>query len=166
MTLPPTNGGIMGTTSTEIFDLFLANIKDYTIDAIYTSSGSSTLNSYLEPWLLFSIVEFEEVCDQSLAYTGTSVSIGEGYFEQSLSLRNKTILALLITKYWLKREIQNILQMRNHITDHDFKTFSAANNLHAKRVYYQSVNKELDTIMNRYGYDTNNWSGWKTQNFD
>lgn len=156
----------MGTTSTEIFDLFLANIKDYSIDAIYTSSGSSTLNSYLEPWLLFSIVEFQDVCDQSLSYTETSISVGEGYFEQTLSLKNRAILSLLITKYWLKREIQNILQMRNHITDHDFKTFSSANNLHAKRVYYQSVNKELDGILGRYGYEANDWTGWKSQNFD
>jgi len=156
----------MGTTSTEIFDLFLANIRDYTIDTIYTNSGSTTLNIYMEPWLLYAIVEFTEVCDQSLEYTGASMSVGQGYFDETLSLKNKIILALLMTKYWLKKEIQNVLQMRNHITDHDFKTFSAANNLHAKRVYYMSVNKELDGILGRYGYDNNDWTNWKLQNFD
>ena len=156
----------MGTTSTEIFDLFLANIRDYTIDALYIDSGSAVLNSYLEPWLLYSIVEFSEVCDQSLNYTETNLSVGQGYFDESLSLKNRAILALLMTKYWLKREIQNVLQMRNYITDHDFKTFSAANNLHAKRVYYQAVNKELDGILGKYGYESNDWSSWKLQNFD
>ncbi len=156
----------MGTTSTEIFDLFLANVKDYSLDSIYASSGSSTLNVYLEPWLLFSIVEFEDICDQSLNYTQASMSVGQGYFDEILSLRNKTILSLLVTKYWLKKEIQNVLQMRNFVTDHDFKTFSAANNLHSKRVYYQYINKELDGILGRYGYDKTNWSSWKLQNFD
>ena len=156
----------MGTTSTEIFDLFLANIRDYSIDAIYTNSGSATLNNYLEPWLLYSIVEFTEVCDQSLSYTVTSMSVGQGYFGESLSLKNKSVLALLMTKYWLKKEIQNVLQMRNHITDHDFKTFSSANNLQAKSVYYQTVNKELDGILGRYGYESNDWSSWKLQDFD
>ena len=51
----------MGTTLTEVSDLFLSAIADYKLDAIYNASGSLVLNTYIEPWLLKSIDNFYQV---------------------------------------------------------------------------------------------------------
>ena len=154
----------MGTTCTEIFDLFLSSIADYRLDAIYTSSGSFTFGLYLEPWLLNSIVDFD-ICNQSLVYA-VSGSATEGSFTETLNLENQLILALIMSKYWLAKTVQEILQMNNNIQDRDFKTFSQAQNLQAKQALYNLKREEVSQRLNEYSYKNNVWADWKVQNFD
>jgi hypothetical protein len=157
----------MGTLSSTVFDLFLAYSRDYRIDAINDTSGSATLNTYLEPWLLNSIVEFDSVCDQTLSYTTVSESgDGDGSFSVDLSLKNKIILSRLMLKYWMEKEIQDVLQMQNHITDNDFKTYSSANALRSKQNYLQEIRERNSTMLVEYGYNSNDWESWKSQDFD
>jgi hypothetical protein len=158
------NGGTMGTLSSEIFDLFLTSIDDYRLTSIYDSSGSLVLDTYLEPWLLNSINEFD-ICNQPLVYT-TSGSSTEGYFTETLTIKNKLILSQIMVKYWLQKTISDILQMTNFVQDHDFKTFSAAQNLKAKQDYYVLKKEEISQMLVDYSYKGNDWSKWKLQNFD
>lgn len=146
-----------GTEFSEIYDLFMMLQTDYRLTALYTSSQAN-FETYLEPWLLFSIVEFD-VCGQSLAYSSTT-------FTETLTLENKTILSQIMIKYWLMQEIQNILQMDNLIQDHDFKVFAQANNLKSKQDYYNIKCEEISKILTSYGYKYNSWAEWKDQNFD
>ena len=119
----------MATTLDQIADLFLAKIQDYKITTLFQTSGSEAVNTYVEPWLLDSIDDFSLICDQTLSYdTDTQV------FSLDLSQKNKNVLARLMQKYWLEKEINNIIQMQNHLQDKDFKTYSAANNLKEKSV--------------------------------
>jgi len=154
----------MTTNSSDIFDLFLTRISDYRLYAIDETSGSLALSIYLEPWLLSSIIDFD-VCDQDLTYTSSTIS-SEGYFAETLTLKNKIVLSQLMVKYWLEKEVQDILQMQLFITDHDFKTHAASQNLKAKQDYYNSKKEELSQILVDYGYRVNDWTGWKNQNFD
>ena len=155
----------MGTMSSEIFDLFLTSINDYRLTSIYASSGSLVLDTYLEPWLLNSIVDFSDVCIEDLNYTASG-SATEGYFDAILSLEAKLILAQIMVKYWLQKTVSDILQMNLHITDHDFKTFSSSQNLKAKQEYYILKCEEISQRLVNYGYKKNNWEQWKNQNFD
>jgi len=154
----------LATTCTEIFDLFLSSISDYRLDAIFTASGSYTFGLYLEPWLLNSIVEFD-ICNQSLAYT-VSGSATEGSFSVILSLENQLILALLMSKYWLAKSVQDILQMNNSLQDRDFKTFSQAQNLQTKQALYNSKREEVSQKLAEYGYKNNVWADWRNQEFN
>jgi hypothetical protein len=154
----------MGTTCTEIYDLFLSSIEDYRLDAIFTSSGSFTFGLYLEPWLLNSIVDFD-IANQDLTYT-VSGSATEGTFTATLNLENQIILSLIMSKYWLAKTVQNILQMNNSLQDRDFKTFSQAQNLKAKQDLYNSKREEVSQRLAEYGYKYNVWADWKIQNFD
>lgn len=154
----------MGTQLSEINDLFMTRVSDYRINTVYSTSGSSGLNDYLEPWLLSSIVDFD-ICTQSLDYTPTSGSV-EGYFSVDLNLENKIILSQLMCLYWMEKTIQDIMQMSLFITDRDFKTYSSAQNLNAKRSYYNAKKEELMQRLTLYGYKHNDWSDWKDQNFD
>lgn len=154
----------MGTLSSEVNDLFMTLIRDYRLDAIYNTSGSFVFNTYLEPWLLFSIRDFN-CCDQSLAYT-ISGSATEGYFTETLNTENKLMLARLMMKFWMEKTVQDVLQMQNFVTDRDFKTYSAAQNLKSKQDYLNSLKEELSQDLVDYAYQRNNWTNWKNQLFD
>jgi hypothetical protein len=154
----------MGTTSSEITDLFLTRIRDYRLDSIYSTSGSMALNLYTEAWLLDSINDFD-MCQPSLAYT-VSGSATEGYFTETLNMETKIILSRLMVKYWLQKTVNDILMMGLHVTDRDFKTFSSAQNLRAKQDYLNSVKEELSQLFVDYAYKYTNFSNWKNQNFD
>lgn len=155
----------MTTPSSTITDLFMTKISDYRLDSIYNTSGSLTLNIYVEAWLLNSISEFEDYCDQSLTYV-VSGSATEGYFAEDLTMKNQLMLSLLMTKYWLQKSINDTLQMALHVTDKDFRTFSSSQNLKAKQDYFNSLKEEISQAIMDYSYKRNNWADWKNQNFD
>jgi len=151
----------MATNSSEIFDLFMLLQSDYRLNTIYISSGSSAFNDYLQPWLLMSIDSFDDICNQSLDYNLTTQN-----FTQTLTQKNKNILAQTMIKFWLQKEVQDVLQMNNLIQDKDFKTFSAAQNLSAKQEAYNAKREEISQLLVDYGYANNDWTNWKLQNFD
>jgi len=156
----------MGTMASEIFDLFMTSISDFKLDTIYSDSGAEGLNNALEPWLLFSIADFDETCTQSLSYTTIENSgWNDGEFDVCLTNKNKVILALIMLRYWLARQVQDVLQMNNYLQDHDFKRYSEANNLRAKTEYLRQTIERLDARLVEYGYDNNSWSNWQNQNF-
>lgn len=153
----------MGTTNAEITDLFLARIDDYKILSLYQTSGSSVTGTYLEPFLLDAIDQFD-VCDQSLAYT-TSGSSTDGYFTEILTSENKNVLSKIMVLSWLAKTIQQTLQMQNFVTDRDFKTFSAAQNLQAKKEYYLVKVEEISQLLENYALKRTNWASWNNQSF-
>lgn len=151
----------MGTSADEIFDIFLSLNEDYRLTAIYTTSGSATLNTYLEPWLLFSIDDFE-VCDQSLVYSTVTQT-----FTETLTQKNKNMLANIMILYWLQKTVQDIRQMNNFITDRDFKIHSNANNLKEKLNAYNNKRSEISQRLVDYKLrDSTMWDAWGIQDFN
>ena len=153
----------MATSATEVFDLFLSLVSDWKLDSLYVTSGSAAFGTYVEPWLLFSISEFEDICDQSLAYDSTS---GSQMFTEILTQRNINVLSQIMVKFWLQKTVQDILQMNLAIVDHDFKRFSEAQNLREKRELYNVKREEVSQMLNDYAYRKNNFANWKLQIFD
>ena len=153
----------MGTLSSTIFDYFLTSVNDYKLTAIYQSSGSLILGEYMEPWLLNSIIEFD-ICDQDLSYTVSTDSI-EGYFDADLTNKNIFMLSQIMTKYFLQKNLQDILKMDNILQDRDFKMYSAANSLKAKQDYYTMKCEEISQRLTNYGYADNDWASWRNQVF-
>lgn len=156
----------MGTLSSEIFDLFLTSVDDYRLTAIY-SSGSATLNTFLEPWLLNSIVEFDSICNQDLTYTDAETTgTGDGEFTETLNLENKVILSKIMVKYWLIKTVNNILNMNLVLQDHDFKLHSAGQNLREKQTYLTTVREDISQTLVDYALKFNDWDNWQNQIFD
>lgn len=150
----------MATEFTEVNDLFLTLVEDYRINLIYQTSGSAALNTYLEPWLVYSVQEFSNVCNQDLTY-----DLNTEKFNETLTIENINILAQMMTKYWLMKTVQDVLQMNNNIIDHDFKTFSQAQNLDSKRKYLQEKKEEISQLLQDYSYKYNKWANWNVQIF-
>lgn len=153
----------MGTLSSEINDLFMMQVTDYKLTNLYNESESD-FDTYLEAWLLLAIDDFD-ICTQDLSFI-PSDNFTTGYFVETLTQKNKNILSQLMVKYWLMKEIQDVVQMNLYLQDHDFKTHSAAQNLRAKQDYLNSKKEELSQLLVDYGYKNNDWEDWKLQDFD
>jgi hypothetical protein len=150
----------MATTLDEINDLFLSLIQDNRVTEIYQTSGSYALNLYLEPYLLYSIDDFSPVCTQVLTYDTATQT-----FSLDLTQTHKNILAQIMVKYWLQREIQDLLQMRLKLQDRDFKHYSEAQNLQAKKDLYNQKQEEISAILSKYELRNTNWTDWANQQF-
>lgn len=150
----------MTTEFAEVNDLFLTLIEDYRINLIYQTSGSATLNTYLEGWLIYSVGEFVDLCNQDLSY-----NLSAQQFNETLTSENINILAQIMTKYWFTKLTQDILQVNVNIVDHDFKTFSQAQNLKEKRDYLNNKKEEISQLLQNYAYKYNQWDNWNTQIF-
>jgi DNA repair exonuclease SbcCD ATPase subunit len=151
-------GGQMGTHCSDVFDLFTMLQSDYRMDTLYQAQGTAGLNIYLEPWLLFSINEFDSMCIQDLSYDTSTQE-----FTADLTNESKVMLAQIMIKFWLQKQIQDVLQMNNNIQDHDFKTYSQAQNLQAKQQAYRDKREEIAQLLNDYAYKHNNWANWELQ---
>ena len=151
----------MTTTLDEVCDLFLSRQSDSRLTALYTASGSSTLNTYLEPHLLDAIDDFATLCDQALVYSTSTQS-----FSVVLTSKNKNLLSLIMVKYYFAKQLRDIDQMRLHVTDRDFRTFAEANNVKSKLDVYNAICEEISNKLVSYGYSYSvNWADWRNQDF-
>lgn len=151
------------TTLEDICDLFSSKVRDNRLVALYQSSGSAQYLDYLEPWVLNSIDDFESICTQDIStYSTTTQS-----FSVELTRKNKNVLARIMTKYWLEKELQDIQQMKNYVQDKDFRTHSANQAYEAKQKAYAQKCEEISQLLVQYGYDEDvDWENWKLQDFD
>jgi len=156
----------MGTTLTQVMDIFLSSIADYKLDTIYNASGSQVLNQYCEPWVLKAIMDFSPYCNQDLAYTVVSGS-ADGEFAQDLTMENQILLSMHLELYWLEKGIQDQRTLANTFGDRDFKPFSPAQNIRERTAYLNVKKEHLSQRLISYSYAHNvDWSSWNNQIFN
>jgi hypothetical protein len=148
------------TSLIDINDLFLTLIDDYRLNKLFEQSVSN-FNTHLEGWLLFAIEDFSGICTQELVYDESTQE-----FSVTLTRKHKLILAQIMVKYWLHKEVFNILQMNNLIQDRDFKAHSAAQNLREKQAALAGKEEEISQLLLDYEMSNNDWDNWKNQLFD
>jgi hypothetical protein len=141
------------TTLSEIYDLFMQTITDYRLNSLLSISQEDFEN-YLQAWLEFSINDFY-VCDQDLNFDETTKE-----FPEQLTRENKVVLATLMMKYWLQKNVNDITQMNLHITDKDFKMASEAANLREKTAALNSVKEQCSQLLMDYSNKRMNWETW------
>ena len=149
----------MATSLSEVYDLFMQLVTDYRLLELFNTSEED-FETYLQAWLNFAIFDFN-ICNQSLSYDENTKT-----FDVSLTMENKLILANLMMKYWMTKNVNDITQMNLHVLDRDFKTFSEAQNLKEKVAQLNTVKETCSQMLIDYGYrKTVNWDKWFTQNF-
>lgn len=149
----------MATALSDVYDMFMQTCADYRLVSLLDTSETA-FEDYVEAWLKFSIVEFSPICDQSLSYDPNAKT-----FSATLTLENVVVLATLMMKYWLQKNINDITQMNLHIGDRDFKVPSEASNLREKRVAFIHVQEQCSQLLQDYAYKRNPWTNWFAQDF-
>lgn len=140
------------TPFSDVFELFLAGIKDYKIDKLYKLSVEDA-EFYMKPFLIRAITRFKK-CKKNLENRNDETKI----FNEDLNTDEKVILADLMIIEWLTKEVNDILQMKLHLQDSDFKTYSSAQNLKEKREHLYATIEIVDKRITQYGYDNIDWS--------
>lgn len=148
----------MGTNIREVFDLFSQQITDYRLIDLFDTSEEDFEN-YLQAFLEFAIVDFS-ACDQDLNFNDSTKE-----FPVVLSRDNKIILATLMMKYWLQKNVNDITQMNLHVTDRDFKVASEAANLREKVTHLNTVKEQCSQLLIDYSYARANWTDWYAGSF-
>jgi len=140
------------TSYSSIYELFLASIRDYQIDKLFEDSVESA-EAYMKPFLIKAIANFTH-CTKDLEDRDDE----EQVFNSALTTIEKVILSNLMIVEWLTKEVNDVLQMRLHLQDSDFRTYAEANNLKAKRDNLESTREVVDRQMKTYGYDNLDWT--------
>ena len=154
----------MTTSADTITDLFMMRIQnDYTLNNIYSTSGSIVLTNFTEPFLLDAIDLFNPVSEESLTYTeGTASAVG--YFTADLSREAKNILSKIMVLSWVQRQVANLLAMSRYVVDRDFRV--SAPMLPSLQNYSILKTEEIDKLLNDYAYRNLDWDNWYNQLFD
>lgn len=139
------------TEYSDIYDLFLVMIDDYELTELYEISEDNFTN-YLQGFLMLAVGDFNK-CKKDLSLRDKQMKA----FLVELDDVEKNILAKLMVKYWFKKKIQDVTQFQGKLNDKDFKHHSEAQNLTAKRTYYDAIREEVDQQINDYGYDNSDW---------
>lgn len=148
----------MGTSLSEVYDLFMQKVTDYRLIDLFDTSEPDFEN-YLQAFLEYAIADFT-ICDQSLNYSDVTKE-----FPVVLSRENKIVLATLMAKHWLQKNVNDITQMNLHVTDRDFKIASEAQNLREKVAHLNSTKEECSQLLIDYSYKRTDWESWYAQDF-
>jgi len=144
----------MTTPYSSIYDLFLVQIKDWKLDALYNTSETE-FETYLQGFLILGIPEFTEFCDQSLVRDDDA-----GTFTEDLTDKNLQMLSKYMIRAWLFKEIQDVRQIKLHVGDKDFRIASEANNLRAKESYMILTEENISQALIEYSWYGKDFTGW------
>lgn len=136
----------------EIIELVLALTKSYEIDGIFDQYGSDGVLQLLLPYFKFASGELEN--SDSNINTSRKDEILE--FENKLTDGEQLIFCKYILIGYLTKDKNDILQMRLHLQDGDFKTFAEANNLNAKTNALEILKEEVGWNVIKSGYKNSN----------
>lgn len=134
----------MATLYSSVYELFQSGLKDPMLDRLFQSSVNNYEN-YLFPFLIVAMSEFT-FCKQNLEDRNDS----NKQFNITLTTDEKVILSKLMRKAWLEKEIHDINQMKLHLQDGDFKTYSEAQNLKEKKDLLIVETELIDKHIGRY----------------
>ncbi len=136
----------------EIIELVLSLTKSYEIDGIFDKYGSDGILQLLLPYFKFASGELEN--SDSVINTSRNDEILE--FENKLTDGAQLIFCKYILIGYLTKDKNDILQMRLHLQDGDFKTYAEANNLNAKTNALEILKEEVGWNVTKSGYKNMN----------
>lgn len=138
----------------DIIELVLSLVKSYEIDGIFDAYGEDALLQMLLPYFKFASGELE-ISDSGI---DTSRDDELRQFNSVLSDGEQLIFCKYVLIGYLTKDKNDILQMRLHLQDGNFKTFAEANNLNAKTNSLEVLKEEVGWNVKKSEYkNTNVW---------
>ncbi|MCK9544824.1 MAG: hypothetical protein M0R03_22655 [Novosphingobium sp.] len=136
----------MSTPYSEIFDLFMSSIASYELDDLFNKSVSD-FETRLTGWLIKAIPNFDG-CLKNLENRDDN----QRCFFDKLDTDEKVVLSNLMIVEFLKKEVNDIRQMRQKLGDPTFKAYSEANNLKERVNLLNTMNNQVQGQITRYQY--------------
>lgn len=133
----------MATPYSEIYDLHSGMYSDYEFLQLIPIDQ----DEILEGWLLNAISEFDN-CKINLSDRDNTLK----QFNQTLSDKEKRILAKGMLIEWLSPKLYTIENLKNHLSSKDFSTYSPANLLKEIINTHNKALKEFNREKNTYAH--------------
>ncbi len=129
---------------------FSFKVGEEEIKGIYNSSDNSITFSRK--------INKNETCVVTWFFAGVFTSDFKGCFRSDFNMKRIsnqliTILAYAIVSVWADGEVDRVLEIRNILTDSDFKMYSPANSAKAKVEWRDQINKDLDTLCSSLNWE-------------
>ncbi|MBW3020718.1 hypothetical protein KY334_05455 [Candidatus Woesearchaeota archaeon] len=137
----------MGTPYEDIHGRFAMKTTDYRLDKLFVSSESA-YQSFLNGFLTSAISKFKK-CTKNLKLRDEDLQ----EFSITLDDDEIEILSELMVVEWASKEVHNIMEMKRHLNDTDFKLFSEAQNLKEKNNLLITTREYVGKLILDYGYD-------------
>lgn len=142
------------TPFSEIYDRALIVIRDYKLNDLANKNYASFL-LFMKGFLETSIDLFNGTLND-LSWTesievetddeGNEIEHDNSYFNETLTSKEKSILAMIVVYNWFLKETQDVTEFNLHLKTRDFQVLSEANNLRQKSEY-------LDRLREKYLYE-------------
>lgn len=143
----------MNTQYSEVIEIVLAIMESYEINDI-EQYGEDLLEQFFLPYITIAAGELENrYSDIDLSKRNNTMSD----FGCILTDGQKLIVAKYIVMGYLSRHTHDILQMRLHLQDGDFKTYAEKNNLDGKLNALYSLQESIDCDVKGRGYKNFEW---------
>ena len=130
------------------FSFLINGVNDY--GAVYEPSNNSVTFS--------KVVPEGNTCSVEWYYPGCfntdfSSAASPNVSASVIAYRVKEILSRALVLNWATDEQNFLLDIKNVLTDTDFKVYSPANSVRAKVEWKNNIEKEFDTLMNNLGWE-------------
>lgn len=140
------------TTYLDIIELILSLVKSYEIDGIFDELTETGVVQLLSPYFKYASGELE-IIDSGINASRNSET---GQFDTVLTDGEQLIFAKYVLIGYLEKDKNDILQMRLHLQDGDFKTYAEANNLSAKSASLEKLKEEVGWDIKKINYARSN----------
>ena len=134
----------MTTKYSDIYAFFKDKITDYDLLMYEVNIQDEMLLSLLNQ----SCAKFQRICKNDLSLKDDVLL----EFPFKLTLEEIDILTDWMVEAWVRPYLNNIENMRNHLSTKDFKAFSSADLLRAIENIYDSARKNARSKMNEYSF--------------
>jgi hypothetical protein len=142
------------TKYSDVFEIVLSLMESYKINIIFDTNDESGINTFFLPYIKFASGELENN-NATFNISDRNDTIFE--FNEDLSDGKQLIIAKLIITGYLSKETHDILQMKLHLQDGDFKTYAEKNNLEGKLTALYMLKEEINYDLKKTGYNSFLW---------
>lgn len=142
------------TAYSEIVELALHLLQNYELHNLIVTDDMTTLVQIFTPYIKFAAGELE---NGNSTFTIEDRNDASGTFNFDLTDGQKVVVAKYCVIGFLERETNDILQMKLHLQDGDFKTHAEKNNLEGKQNALFNLKEEVIYDVTRIGYKGFDW---------
>ncbi len=140
----------MATPFSEVFDVFLRKISDYS----FINLTSDEMDQLLSDYLISAIPKFNK-CKTDLSARDSA------QFQNTLTDEEKEILGTIMIDEWLRPQIFSIELLKQSLGSKDWQLYSQANHLKELRELRKDVQNEIDSMLISYSYSNGNMDDLK-----
>lgn len=138
------------TPFSDIFNLFLAQVTDYELTVLTTT----TLEKNMKMWLTAAISRFT-MSKQDLL----DADWEEGYFNSELNRNEKYILAKCMVLSYLDIHVITEGNIKQALNSKDYRMYSPANQLKTLLDLQDHISRDLNSLMSKYSWNITSLKG-------